>query len=88
MSRSTRPHRRVRGADLDGLTSALAAVLGPTRWPLTVLVSPGHYGCAGWTRRAAQALGTRPSVVRRCLLGRVVSARAAGRVLAMARGGR
>jgi len=74
MARRTRPMRHVRAADRDRL-------LGPDEPPpwrprLRVLLALGHF------RRLAQYFGTSPSIARRILLGRPVSARAAARVLA------
>lgn len=77
MSRQTRPQRRVRGAELATVEALLPMRLAPR--------SSSTWG-ALW--RVARRLGCRPAQLRRCLLGCVVSARAAGRILAAARGAR
>jgi hypothetical protein len=70
MSRATRPLRRVRGADRLHLALAMIDLLGGAP-------AVGHR-----LERAARLVGCRPSHLRRCLIGRVVSARAASRILA------
>lgn len=78
MSRRSRPSRHVRGADREHLSRALCQVVRDVfdRAPARSL-----WRTSGWLSQAARALHTRPSVVRRLLLGRPVSARAAARVL-------
>jgi hypothetical protein len=77
VSRQTRPVRRVRGPERAALAdrlwpgrsaAPLYEVRVAARWPSTLT-------------RAAGRLGVRRSVLRRVLLGREVSAKAAARVL-------
>lgn len=70
MSRASRPLRRVRGADRERFGRLLVASAFVARF----------VGCND-LRSLAHALHTRPAIVRRCLLGRPVSARAARRLL-------
>jgi hypothetical protein len=81
VSRSTRPLRRVGAADREALGvrlgrgfhgSHLGACL--RTWPRST--------ADRWLRFVAASLACRPAQLRRCLLGRPVSARAAGRILA------
>ncbi len=76
MSRTTRPRRRVRGADRCRLLAAALTLIG---W---------RGGLCRWRglslRYAADVLRCRPAALRRCLLGRPVSAHAARRILSRA----
>lgn len=75
MSRRTRPQRRVRGAE--------------RAWLADVAADGWLAGFDGrWFPYVARArrIGCRPSHLRRCLLGRLVSARAAAKILAACRG--
>ena len=78
MSRATRPLRRVRGAERDRLRAVVATLTG----------GPLRFTLAGWgglaLRYAAGRLACRPAQLRRCLLGRPVTASAARRILARA----
>jgi len=85
MSRRSRPLRHVRGADRDRVEARLRTAIGTTRRDLADLVRVDRFGGTWWAERCARALGTRPSIVRRVLLGRVVSARAVQRLLEAAR---
>jgi len=75
MARATRPLRRVRGAERDRLRAVVATLTGgrpcflPVCWRGLAL------------RYAADKLACRPAQLRRCLLGRPVSTRAADRIL-------
>jgi hypothetical protein len=72
VSRATRPLRRVRGAERERLADRYSIPL--ECWD-------------AWRWRGeAIVLRCRPSHLRRCLLGRVVSARAARKILAAACG--
>jgi hypothetical protein len=73
VSRATRPLRRVGFGPRFVL--ARAAIERNSGAPVT------HAGTLRWL---ARVLGCRPAQLRRCLLGRVVSARAARRILAAA----
>jgi hypothetical protein len=78
MARATRPLRRVRGAERDRLRAVVATLTGgPLRF-----VPVCWRGLA--LRYAADKLACRPAQLRRCLLGRPVSAHAAARILARA----
>lgn len=79
MSRATRPLRQVGPAAREGLAAvvARAAAIDITR---SLRVGP-ESAARWWLRRAAAALACRPAQLRRCLLGRPVSARAAKRIL-------
>lgn len=77
MSRRTRPQRRIRGREREtlrtGFSPLFLAQLGASGWP----------GVPTRLAFAAYNLGMcRPAQLRRCLLGRPVSARAAGKILA------
>ena len=74
MSRRSRPSRHVRGAERARVDAAIGASLARLTRLCARLVEHG-------LRTAARALHTRPAIVRRLLLGRPVSARAAARVL-------
>jgi hypothetical protein len=80
VSRSTRPLRRV-GADERALLAVrLAGERGGEllQW---LRMWPAAMARSLWLSRLASRLACRPAQLRRCLLGRRVSARAAGRIL-------
>lgn len=81
MSRATRPRRSLRLARSLQVLASLSTIAA-LRFVDKALSREKR------SRRLAQAwAGTSPSVLRRCILGRPVSARAAGRLLAIVGGG-
>jgi hypothetical protein len=83
MSRATRPRRSLRLAR----SLAVIAFFPPGCAPLDEMLDLSSPWFRRRMRSYARRWGTRPSVLRRCILGRPVSARAASRLLAIVGGG-